>query len=268
MTKRILVNQKTIMMKKKIHDLKVIKNQRVNHNNFILELKAPEPLSDIFPGQFAQVLVEKSESTFLRRPFSIHDVNYKNNSLQLLIQILGKGTQLLSESKAGENINTVYPLGNSFNINDCDKPLLIGGGTGIAPMYFLAKTLQEKGIRPMVLMGGRDKESLLKIEEFTQISDVYYTTEDGSSGEKGLVTDHSVLNTPENFSKIYTCGPEPMMRAVGKYALKNNIPCEVSLENLMACGFGACLCCVVETKSGNICTCTEGPVFNINDLKW
>ncbi len=256
-------------MKKTIHDLKVINNIRVNHNNFILELEAPEPLGEILAGQFVEVLVKKSDSTFLRRPFSIHDVDYEKNTLSLLIQTLGAGTEALSHTKTGEFLNLVYPLGNSFSIQSGGNALLIGGGTGIAPMYFLAKTLHKNGIEPTVLMGSRDKEGLLRIDDFKQSGDVYFTTEDGSAGEKGLVTDHSILkNSATKFKIIYSCGPEPMMKAIGKYAVANNIACEVSLENMMACGVGACLCCVVETTSGNLCTCTDGPVFNVKDLKW
>ena len=145
----------------------------------------------------------------------------------------------------------------------------IGGGTGIAPIYFLAKVLHNNGLTPTVLMGSRDKEGLLRIDDFKQFGEIFYTTEDGSAGEKGFVTHHSILkNAAAEYDMIYSCGPEPMMKAVGQLALKNNIDCEVSLENLMACGVGACLCCVVETNSGNICTCTEGPIFKVKDLKW
>ena len=146
---------------------------------------------------------------------------------------------------------------------------VIGGGTGIAPIYFLAKVLHNNGLTPTVLMGSRDKEGLLRIDDFKQFGEIFYTTEDGSAGEKGFVTHHSILkNAAAEYDMIYSCGPEPMMKAVGQLALKNNIDCEVSLENLMACGVGACLCCVVETNSGNICTCTEGPIFKVKDLKW
>jgi len=257
------------MMKKTIHDLKVINNIKVNYNNFILELEAPEPLGEILPGQFAEVLVGKSESTFLRRPFSIHDVDYKKNTISLLIQVLGAGTQALSQTNTGDFLNLVYPLGNSFSLQSGGNALLIGGGTGIAPMYFLAKALHKSGVTPDVLIGSRDKQGLLKIDDFKQFGSVFFTTEDGSAGEKGLVTNHSILlNSVTKYNIIYTCGPEPMMKSVGLYALKNDIDCEVSLENMMACGVGACLCCVVETTSGNLCTCTDGPVFNVKNLKW
>jgi len=256
-------------MKKTIHDLRVVNNIKINQNNFILELEAPEPLGDILPGQFAEALVEKTDSIFLRRPFSIHDVDHNNNTVSLLIQILGEGSRVLSYLNKDDVLNLVYPLGNSFTIQNTPNTLLIGGGTGIAPMYFLAKSLYELGVESSVLIGGRDKEGLLRIDDLKELANVFYTTEDGSAGEKGLVTDHSILkNEDKKYSMIYSCGPEPMMKAIGRYAIKNNINCEVSLENMMACGIGACLCCVVDTNAGNICSCTDGPVFNVKDLKW
>jgi dihydroorotate dehydrogenase electron transfer subunit len=144
---------------------------------------------------------------------------------------------------------------------------LVGGGVGIAPLLQLGKELKAKGIVPNFLLGGRSAKDLIQLEEYKKIGNVFVTTEDGSLGEKGFVTNHSVLSK-ENFSKIYTCGPTPMMKAVASYAMKSGIECEVSLENKMACGLGACLCCVTETQEGHKCVCSDGPVFNIKDLSW
>ena len=119
----------------------------------------------------------------------------------------------------------------------------------------------------MFLWGARTKHGVLQLDYFEAIGDVFVTTEDGSCGEKGFVTNHSLLQS-QSFGMIYTCGPKPMMKAVAEYAKKTNTPCEVSLENTMACGLGACLCCVEHTTEGNVCVCTEGPVFNINRLTW
>jgi dihydroorotate dehydrogenase electron transfer subunit len=144
--------------------------------------------------------------------------------------------------------------------------LLVGGGVGIAPLLYLGSKLKEKGINCHFLLGGRSKDNLLQLELFSEYGKVYTTTEDGTHGEKGFVTNHSVLSTKFDF--IYTCGPTPMMKAVANFAKQNNIECEVSLENTMACGFGACLCCVTDSIDGHVCVCTEGPVFNISKLKW
>jgi dihydroorotate dehydrogenase electron transfer subunit len=212
--------------------------------------------------------VDESPGTFLRRPISIHDVDYKQNTFKLLIQTAGPGTIKLSELKPGGSVNLVYPLGNSFSDpHQGERVLLVGGGVGIAPLLFLGKHLKSIGYRPDWLLGFRNMERIVDLEEYRLIGTVYLTTEDGSSGEKGYVTNHSVLSEPA-YDRVCCCGPDAMMKAVGAYCKKNGINCEVSLENLMACGIGICLCCIVNTVNGNICTCTDGPVFNITDLKW
>jgi len=254
-------------MKKVIHDLKVVKNKQLNENHFILELKASEPLPEILPGQFVEVLVDNSKSTFLRRPISIHDVDYNENTISLYIKNVGEGTNQLSYAEVDDYINVVYPLGNGFSPANSDKILLIGGGCGVAPLLYLAKSIFEKGITPTILIGGRSKNDILELEQYQKYGNVLITTEDGSFCEKGFVTNHPVLEST-SFTKIYTCGPEPMMKSVGRYATSKGIECEVSLENMMACGIGACLCCVTPTQEGNKCVCTEGPVFNIKELKW
>lgn len=256
-------------MKKYISDWKIIDNIRLNTNYCLLKLQLDSPLPDIYPGQFVQVLVEDSPSTFLRRPISVHFVDYKKRELWLLVQIVGKGTEKLSQLTPGSLLNLVYPLGNSFSIPaETNKDLLlIGGGVGTAPLLYLGSYLKAKGFAPSFLLGARTDKDILQLDEFKQYGEVYITTEDGSLGEKGFVTNHSVLLNA-SFDKLYTCGPKPMMVAVSRYAKEFNVDCEVSLENMMACGIGACLCCVEKTKKGNTCVCTEGPVFNIKELTW
>lgn len=253
---------------KKIHDCKVITNKILNDDYYILRVLAPEKLEKIKAGQFVEVLVTGSNSTFLRRPISIHDVDYNENSISLLVRIAGDGTRKLSETVSGDIVNIVYPLGNGFSIKNNKKALLAGGGCGIAPMLYLAKILKENACEVSLLLGARTKNDLFELDEFEKFGKVYCITNDGSLGEKGLITDHSLLKNVNNFDIIYTCGPEIMMKAVAKIAKQQNVDCEVSLENTMACGVGACLCCVTDTVKGNLCVCTEGPVFNIKDLKW
>jgi dihydroorotate dehydrogenase electron transfer subunit len=255
-------------MTKRIEDLKVIENKRLNKDFFIIELEGNTTIPDLKPGQFIQVRVDGSPGTFLRRPISVHDVDYVKNTLKVLIQIAGKGTETLSKVESGETLNIIYPLGNSFSLPaKGDKILLVGGGCGIAPLLFLGRYLKSNGFVPDILLGFRNKDRIIEFEEYLQIGNVYVTTEDGSMGEKGNVTTHSIFATHE-YDKIYCCGPDRMMKAIADYCKKKQIICEVSLENLMACGIGACLCCVVDTVKGNQCTCIDGPVFNVNDLKW
>jgi len=255
-------------MAKRIEDLKIIGNKRLNNDFFILELSGHDKISDFKPGQFVQVRVDGSPGTFLRRPISIHDIDYEKNTFKLLIQVAGKGTETLSKLRKGDFLNLIYPLGNSFGLpGEQDKVLLVGGGCGIAPLLFLGKYLKSNGYIPDILIGFRNSERIIEFEEYLKIGNVFLSTEDGSKGEKGYVTNHTIFSSCR-YDRIYCCGPDSMMKAIAGYCRKNNIVCEVSLENLMACGIGACLCCIVNTVKGNLCTCIDGPVFNITDLKW
>ena len=164
----------------------------------------------------------------------------------------------------------MLPLGNGFTLpeNNSKKHLLVGGGVGVAPLLYLGRKIREIGSEPTFLLGARSAKDLLLMDDFRALGRVFVTTEDGSEGETGFVTNHSVLQK-EKFDLISTCGPKPMMIAVSRYAEKADIECEVSLENKMACGLGACLCCVEKTNDkGNVCVCTEGPVINAKRLEW
>ncbi len=256
-------------MKKFILDLIVTENIRLHTNYVLLKLTDSLPLPEMLPGQFAEIRVDGSKTTFLRRPISINYIDKKQNEVWFLIQLVGDGTKHLAEAKAGDIINVILPLGNSFTMpkKPTDKLLLVGGGVGTAPMLYLGEQLAKKGSKPSFLLGARTDKDLLQLKQFSEYGDIYTTTEDGSYGEKGYVTHHSILSKI-HFEQIYTCGPKPMMMAVAKYAKAQNIPCELSLENSMACGIGACLCCVENTTEGHLCVCKEGPIFNLNKLLW
>ena len=257
-------------MKKYCIDLTVKYVEHLNEKYVLISLTDEKSLPKMLPGQFVEVRVDDSPSTFLRRPISINNVDYDLNELHLLVACIGDGTRRLGKLTAGDTLNVMLPLGNGFTMpaDATKKHLLVGGGVGVAPLLFLGKSIKEQGGEPTFLLGARSAADLLLIEEFKKYGRVFITTEDGSEGEKGFVTNHSVLQK-EQFDFISTCGPKPMMMAVSKCAEKLNIECEVSLENKMACGLGACLCCVEKTKDkGNICICTEGPVINAKRLNW
>ena len=257
-------------MKKYMLDMKVTENCSLHKNYCLLKLTSDQILPEMLPGQFVQVRVDNSPTTFLRRPISINYVDRATNELWLLVQLVGDGTRRMAEYKPGDVVNIMLPLGNGFTLpaDKEQKLLLIGGGVGTAPMLYLGSILKKAGYAPTFLLGARSKEDVLQLEQFELFGTVYVTTEDGSLGEKGYVTNHSILKDV-HFDRIYTCGPKPMMVAVAKYAHANSIICEVSLENTMACGIGACLCCVEKTKDEHhVCACTEGPVFNIENLTW
>ncbi len=221
------------------------------------------------PGQFVNVRIDASKNTFLRRPISICDVDAENNHLYLYVKDAGEGTHALCHAKPSETLNLLLPLGNGFSPlpQGAKAPLLVGGGVGVAPLLYLGRRFAAQGIKPKFLLGGASKADLVLVDKFNELGTTYCTTVDGSLGETGFVTNHSALAHKE-FDCIYCCGPLPMMKAVANLARQLNLWCEVSLENKMACGLGACLCCVEDTKSGHKCTCTDGPVFNINELKW
>ena len=257
-------------MKKYILDLVVSSNTRLHANYVLIKMTDANPLPEMVPGQFAEIRIDGSTTTFLRRPISINYVDKDANEVWFLVQLVGDGTRKLATVKEGDVVNVVLPLGNGYTLPQdmtAVKPLLVGGGVGTAPMLMLGSTLAKMGCKPTFLLGARSSKDLLQLDEFQKLGDVYMTTEDGSMGEKGYVTQHSVLEA-QKFDMIYTCGPKPMMMAVAKYAKANGIECEVSLENTMACGVGACLCCVENTDEGHLCVCKDGPVFNIKKLLW
>ena len=255
-------------MKKFLIDFKIVKNERLSdsYSLFVLEPINGE-LPEMQPGQFVQVEVPNSKSTYLRRPISINYVDYANNQLWLLVRKAGEGTSSLMKLAENDVVNLMLPLGNGFTIFPGETMLLIGGGVGVAPLLYLGKKAKEAGANVKFLLGARTENDLLELEKFETVGDVFVSTENGGKGEKGFVTQHSVLNSG-SFSRIACCGPMPMMKAVAKIAKDKSIECEVSLENVMACGLGACLCCVEDTVEGNVCVCKEGPVFNIKRLKW
>lgn len=277
-------------MKKYCMDLTVASNDHISDHHVLLKLTSKQPLPEMMPGQFVNIHVEDSPTTFLRRPISINFVDVSRNELWLLVAAVGEGTKHMAKLKAGDTLNCLFPLGNGFSdlaaiksticsdaaaSSSCEKPdddhrlrmLLVGGGVGVAPVLYQGAEIKRQGGEPVFLLGARSAKDLLELDLFKNFGKVYVTTEDASAGEKGFVTNHSVLQN-EHFDFIQTCGPTPMMKAVTRFAKEKNIPCEVSLENMMACGLGACLCCVEKTVDGNLCVCKEGPVFNIKKLLW
>ena len=266
-------------MKKFILDLKVKAVERLSEKYVLLKLTDENPLPEMLPGQFVEVRVDGSSTTFLRRPISINFVDRQANELLLMVAMVGDGTRQLGQLHVGDSLNCVLPLGNGFTVqsdsialphqdgkNAMQKVLLVGGGVGVAPLLYLGAELKAQGCEVTFLLGGRSAKDVLELDLFNKYGRVCVTTEDGTLGEQGFVTNHSVL--VESFDKIFTCGPTPMMKAVARYAKEKDIYCEASLENMMACGLGACLCCVEKTTEGNLCVCKDGPVFPISKLMW
>ena len=263
---------------KHLLDLIVRSVEHVHERYVLLKLTSNEALPLMCPGQFVEVRVDGSPSTFLRRPISIHFIDAEQNELWLLVAVVGDGTRRMAELKAGDRLNCMLPLGRGFSQPVAERRfLLVGGGVGVAPLLFQGAQLsQTDGIEVTFLLGARTSGDLLQLDEFRKYGRVLVTTEDGSAGQQGFVTNHTVLQD-EHFDMIQCCGPTPMMKAVVRYASLHDVPCQVSLENLMACGLGACLCCVEKIRHrgadgaetiNNVCVCKEGPVFNKEELLW
>ena len=232
-------------MKKYILDLKVRSVEQIHQRYVLIKLTDEKPLPGMMPGQFVEVRVDGSTSTFLRRPISINFVDREQNELWLLVATVGDGTKQMAKLQPGDTLNCVLPLGNGFTpAKQGEKVLLVGGGVGVAPLLYMGAEMKRQGIEPTFLLGARTANDLLMLPIFNKYGRAYVTTEDGSMGEKGFVTNHSIL-TEKRFDRISTCGPTPMMKAVARYARQNK-----------------------KTTEGNLCVCKDGPVFNIKKLLW
>ena len=255
---------------KTILNMRLSESTRLNDTYALMKFEPTEGTlpAGIEPGQFVQVEIADSKTTFLRRPISINMVD-ESGRLWLLVRNAGAGTAHLTSYRPGRLVNMILPLGHGFSrpSRKDGRILLVGGGVGVAPLLYAGKMLADEGFKPEFVLGARSKGDVLEYDEFCKYGPVHVTTEDGSMGERGFATMHSAFNG--DIAHIACCGPTPMMRAVAKIAKERGINCEVSLENMMACGLGACLCCVEDTADkGNVCVCTDGPVFNINRLQW
>ncbi len=255
-------------------DLIILSNVTLDGGFCYMTTRPTEQLTDLIvtPGQFAELRIRGVDGVMLRRPISIHDFDKKQNTISFLIRNAGKGTAALCQMKAGDTLDAILPLGNGFDLKACgNKPLLVGGGVGVAPLLLLGRKLKEYGVTPTFLFGVRTSKGILRREAYESIGQLCVATEDGSEGVKGFVTNHQLLSANEvsKFTSILQCGPTPMMKAVAHIAQENNVECFSSLENMMACGIGVCLCCVTDTvDNGNLRVCADGPVFNSKQLKW
>ena len=210
------------------------------------------------PGQFVNV---KLDGLFLRRPISVNDC--VGDELTLIYKVVGKGTEQMANMSAGEKLDVLTGLGNGYDISKAgDRPVLLGGGVGVPPLYMLAKALIAAGAKPAVILGFNTKDEVFGEDDFRAIGcDVTVTTVDGSYGVKGFVTDAM----PESYTYFYTCGPEPMLKAVYRATVTSG---QFSFEERMGCGFGACMGCSCKTVTGNKRICKEGPVLVKEDILW
>ncbi len=275
-------------------DAKVASNRKVTKNYYLLRLEVPFGFKDAQPGQFVHLRISDSCDPLLRRPFSIHNlvtIKTKSRKQKLLLVILyelkGKGTNLLSEKRVGEYLNILGPLGRGFDLqakNTKDSVnIIIAGGAGVAPLYSLAsqfssaRTAKTKQGKTIVLIGAGTSLKILGEKEFQDLGcEVKVATEDGTRGYKGKITRlfEKTLSKLETKAKsrsqinVYACGPEAMLIELSKICAIKKIPLQVSLEEFMGCGIGACLGCAIKTKTGYQRVCHDGPVFNAQDIVW
>ena len=257
-----------------------------------LSLKVGEISHLAKPGQFVHLKVNNETTPLLRRPFSIHSVGEEN--LQILYKVIGKGTEILAQRKKGEFLDIIGHSGNGYKLPEGKvKVVLVAGGIGVASLYFLAEKITPppisspragKGSHPVdgkdggeggltVLIGGKSREDVLCRDKFKKLNvEVMISTEDGTSGRKGLVTDllQDLLSTIDYRPStiLYACGPTEMLKETAKIAKKYEAPCYLSLEKIIACGVGACQGCVINTKDGYQRVCKDGPVFDSEQIIW
>ena len=257
----------------------ILSNQEIAPAYWRIRLSAPPSFVTAKPGQFIMVQVSDSISPLLRRPFGVFNTGTDEQPwFEMLYKVVGKGTALLASHHTGEIIDVLGPLGTGFDQgSDDEEKLIVGGGIGLAPLYPLCKELTQKKSPVRLFVGGRTQADILCLEDFKALGvDCHVATEDGSLGTKGFVTKalEQHLDQLSGKAALYVCGPHGMLAAVARIADARQLPCQVSLENYMACGVGACLGCVTPGKNHSPttpdyrCVCAEGPVFASNELQW
>lgn len=251
----------------------IIRLEQLTEENFRITLQSDEIASSARPGQFVMIRTGTGKDPMLRRPFSIHQAT-TNGRIQILFKVTGRGTGLLSHCRVGELLSVFGPLGHGFDIRLNRPACIVGGGMGIAPMLFLAKRicrLKKCVASDLVFFGGREKKEIEPLlADFEQLGiRVIATTDDGSFGQKGFVTDIIKSHDLAKDTVVYSCGPEAMMKQLHLYCKAEQMECQVSVESVMACGMGACLGCNIPSADGHyVHVCYEGPVFQAEELVW
>ncbi|MDI6840789.1 MAG: dihydroorotate dehydrogenase electron transfer subunit [bacterium] len=241
--------------------MRVVKNECLKGGIFLLTIEDKEIATTSEPGQFVHIRVTDNYIPLLRRPFSIHCI--EGDTFKVLYKVVGIGTKLLSSYKSGTKLDIIGPLGDGFDTSNYRRLTFVAGGIGVAPLYFLATCNKDKNLT--ILIGASTKEKVLCEAEFRELGNVIVATEDGSYGVKGVVTD--LLTTVEKPDLLLACGPSQMLKFIRSYVLTHSIPCQLCLEQHMACGIGVCLGCAVKSKDGYKHVCKDGPVFWADEVE-
>ncbi len=252
-----------------VADCIITRHKKLNNYVYQLTFSAPEIVHTAIPGQFIEISCDNSFAQLLKRPFSIHQINRKKETISILYRIQGKGTQNLSLTSAGQTIHCIGPLGTGFSLKNTSRSLIIAGGMGIAPFAFLINELIATKNKWHLLYGAKTHHELITFDQIKPSNkNIIFMTEDKSYGHAGRVTDLlPTLLSEQKINQIYACGPTNMLEAVSRIAITQNIDIEVSMEARMACGFGVCLGCVIANKHGDYQkVCKDGPVFKGTEL--
>jgi len=256
---------------------KILAQVKIKDNYWHCEFSAPQIAKKALPGQFINIRVSDKCEPLLRRPISIHRIN--GGRVNIFYEVVGIATEILAQKKTGESLDIIGPLGNGFKYEGVKEQIIVAGGMGVAPLIFLAEKLAKRKVqstkagKTKVLIGAKTKSQILCEKEFKKLDcDVKIATDDGSQGFKGRVTDLLKNLLPiTNYQlpiTVYACGPRPMLKEVSCISKKHNIPAQISLEEHMACGIGACFGCSVNTTEGFKRVCKEGPVFGADEIVW
>ena len=263
---------------------KIVENKKIAQEFYKMRIELSYLGKSSKPGQFVEVRCSDENGPLLRRPFGIHRIS--KNGIEILYEVVGKGTELLSKKRPGDIIDIIGPLGNGFTLSrppalGSRPPVLIAGGIGVAPLLALAEKIGAKRKGSYIIIGAKDARGVLCEKQFSDLGCfVMVSTEDGSRGHKGYATDilkHLLKVINCQSSGIYACGPRPMLKAVANIARLLNIPCQVSMEERMACGVGVCLGCPVKVKPvpgprspvpEYKMVCKDGPVFDAKEIAW
>ncbi|MFP4364998.1 MAG: dihydroorotate dehydrogenase electron transfer subunit [Spirochaetia bacterium] len=234
-----------------------------------LVISWPQDIEPPKPGQFCTLRVSESTDPLLRRPFAFSGYSAQNNTAEMIIQKRGTTTEIIAGLGFGDTVDVIAPLGNGFpEPAEGSQPVLVAGGIGIGPVLFLARHLCENNNPPVFVLGAKNSDSVVFVH-FPAVKDLVFTTDDGSMGFHGTTVDY--LHSLEDLSEkeLFCCGPGPMLKGCVELAEKADILCWTAMEQVMACGVGACMGCAVELKNGGFTrVCTEGPVFEGRSLQW
>ena len=261
--------------------VKILENKKVAQGFYKMRLGSAYLAKNSKPGQFVEIKCSDGDEVLLRRPLGVHRI--LNGGIEVLYEVIGKGTELLSRKRPGDTIDVIGPLGNGFFVKRNTKhekrtTILVAGGVGVAPFVALAENLRRNKYDVTVMIGAKTKSRILCEDEFKLFGcEVKITTEDGSKGHKGFVTDLLRTTNNERRTTIYACGPVAMLKTVAKIAEAKRVPCQVSMEERMACGVGVCLGCPVRVRTNNEqrttndeykMVCKDGPVFDAKEIAW